>query len=80
MPTLYAYFLSTIDDGGLFLSQQLTSDLVLVGLCKTMYVGLSLLCPTASYTKALWPTFMHTADESAIGFCGTEAVNTVSFY
>ena len=30
------------------------------------------------FSKALWSMFMHTVDDSAIGFCGTEVVNTIS--
>ena len=43
-------------------------------------VGLSLLCPTTEEPscKALWSMLMLTTDDSAIYFCGTEAVCTVS--
>ena len=42
-----------------------------------MYIGRSLLCPTEQFPKVLWSIFRYTADDSAMGFCGTEAVSTV---
>ena len=69
---------STVNDGRLSFSQLLTSELLLVLVGSwILYVRLPLLFPTEPFAKALWSMFMLTTD-SAIGFCGTEAVVTVS--
>ena len=48
---------------------------MLVG-SRILYVGLSLLYPSGSFSKALWSILMLSVD-SAISFCGVGAISTV---